>query len=191
MGQMTSIEISFYHDEAAKQGEQIATDMIKLYYLDGISTLDPVTVAYDKFVRERERIRAYSSKKLLREHPYCALHYLSSYYSTVYISRCSDLQRYLAIVGSEEYSGFFYQLCFAMAREMPDECFSACSRFIMTVTDHVEKTRAHYNGKSLQFKQISGYMSFDFDGNDDRYSPDIARWILLPRCIAVNGESPK
>ena len=188
---MTSIEISFDFDEGMKPGLEIARDMIKLYYLDGVSTLENIYIAYETFIRERERIRAYPTEKILQEHPYCALRYLSGCYSTVYISRCADLQRYLPGVGSEKYSGFFYHLCFALMREMPDMGFNAVSRFIMTVTDHVEKTRAFYDTKSLAFEQISGFMPFDDDSRDDDYSPDLAEWLLLPRCIAVNGEKVK
>ncbi len=191
MGQITRIEISFFYDEGMKPGLEIARDLIKFYYMDGISTLMSVYDVYEAFVRERERIRAYPTKKILEEHPYCALRYLSGCYSTVYIPRCADLQRYLPTVGSEDYSGFFYHLCFALMREMPDMGFDAFSRFIMTVTDHVEIIRAYYDTRTLGFEQISGYMPFEDDSQNDDYPMDTAEWILLPRCIAVNGEKVK
>ena len=66
MGQMTSIEISFDFDEGMKPGLEIARDMIKLYYLDGVSTLENIYIAYETFIRERERIRAYPTEKILQ-----------------------------------------------------------------------------------------------------------------------------
>ena len=138
MGQQTDIEI-FLHGGSVNQAYQVVADMIKFYYLDGITVLDRVGDVYSTFIKERERLRAYPESELLSEYPNCTLKRLSYYANVIDISRCSDLQRYLSTVGSD-YAGFFYDVCFALARELPTAEFSATSRFHMTVTDHIEET---------------------------------------------------
>ena len=182
MGQITDIEIFISNSGRMARSVRVVKDMIKLYYLDNITVLDRIDRVYDTFIRERERIRAYPDSKLLSEYPDCCLKRVSSYANTIYISRCSDLQRYLSPVGST-YAGFFYDVCIALAREIPDINFSANSRFVMTVTDHVEETWAYYNTEDLAFEQTSRYMY-----GDDDFHRSAARWKLLPRCIAVNKD---
>jgi hypothetical protein len=181
MGQQTDIEI-FLHGGSVNQAYQVVADMIKFYYLDGITVLDRVGDVYSTFIKERERLRAYPESELLSEYPNCALKRLSYYANVIDISRCSDLQRYLSTVGSD-YAGFFYDVCFALARELPTAEFSATSRFHMTVTDHIEETRARYDTEELVFEQTSYFLY-----GDGGYDRDVARWKLLPRCIAVNGK---
>lgn len=182
MGQMTDIEIFIPSSRCMERSVQVVNDMIKFYYLDSITVLDRIDRVYETFVRERERIRAYPDSKLLSEYPNCCLKRVSVYANTIFISRCSDLQRYLSPVGST-YAGFFYDVCIALARENPDIYFNAISQFIMTVTDHIEETRAYHDTEELVFEQTSRYMYGDGDSHTS-----IASWKLLPRCIAVNKD---
>ena len=182
MGQMTDIEIYVSgKGTAAKMAEEVVRDMIKFYYLDGITVLNRRVKVYDTFIRERERFREYPDSKLLSEYPDCCLKRVSRYMNTIYINRCDDLQRYTSPVGSE-YAGFFYDICLAIAHEIPDMYFSGNSRFIMTVTDHVEETEVHYNTEELVFRQTSSYLY----GDHDDFHSDVARWKLLPQCISVS-----
>lgn len=180
MGQQTDIEI-FIQAGSVKQATQVVADMIKFYYLDGISVLCRIGDDYSTFIKERERLRAYPESELLSEYPNCALKRLSYYGNTIYISRRSDLQRYISSVDSD-YAGFFYDVCFALARELPTSYISATSRFHMTVTDHIEETRCNYDTEELFFEQTSYFLY-----GDGGYDRDVARWKLLPRCVAVNG----
>ena len=182
MGQQTDIEIQI-GSRSIKRATQVVADMIKFYYLDGITVLNRIGNVYSTFIRERERFRAYPESELLSEYPNCALKRLSYYGNTIYVSRCSDLQRYLSTVDSD-YAGFFYDVCFAIARELSTVKFRATSRFHMTVTDHIEETEAYYDTEELVFEQTSYFLYGD--GGCDR---DVARWKLLPRCVAVNGEA--
>ena len=183
MGQQLYIDIYIHNRINMNQARNVVADMIKLYYLDGISTLDPKYFVYDSFLRKREMLRAYPDSQLIEEYPDCALKRLYASGNNIHIARCSDLQRYLAPVGSE-YSGFFYSICFAIAREFPTIGFDAESRFLMTVTDHVENTDASYDTEKIIFKQNS-YSIY----HDDDYTYDSARWKMLPQCIAINGKS--
>ena len=181
MGQMTDIEIYVTgKGVAAGMAEQVVRDMIKFYYLDGITVLHQRDNVFDTFIRERDRIREYPDSKLLSENPNCCLKRVSRYANTIYISRCDDLQRYLSPVGSN-YAGFFYDVCLAIAHEIPDMDFNGTSKFVMTVTDHVEEIGARYNTEELVFRQTSRYLY-----RDGGWHSSVARWKLLPRCIAVN-----
>lgn len=182
----TDIDIYLHRKGNGARAKRVVADMIKLYYLDGISTPAPRSAVYDTFIRERERLRAYPDEKLLGEHPDCALARLSFGLNTVHIRQCSDLQRDLS-PADPDCSGFFYDVCLALAREIPTCDFHALSRFSMTGTDRVEKIRASYDTEELIFEQISGMIPFDNDRRDGECPRKTARWKLLPRCIAVNG----
>ena len=183
MGQQLHIEIYIGSKRYVKQAEQIVADMIKLYYLEGISTLDSKYEVYRSFLQKRKMLREYPESKLLEQYPNCSIKRISTYGNSISIRYCSDLQSYLSPVGSD-YSGFFYSVCFAIMRELPTTPMSAESRFLMTVTDHIENTYARNTGEELVFSQES-YFKY----GDGGYRKDTASWRILPRCIAVNGKT--
>ena len=166
-----------------KQAKEIVADMIKLYYLDGISTFDSKYKVYESFLRKRKMLREYPEWKLLKEHPDCLVQRISTNKNHVFIRSCADLQQYLSPVGLD-YAGFFYDVCFAIVRELPMTPMHAESLPLRTFTDHVERTTAKYTGEELVFTKESYSRS-----QDDDYWKSSASWRMLPRCIAVNGET--
>lgn len=178
------LDISIYIGSRfdVEQAEEIVTDMIKLYYLDGISTFDSKYKVYEAFARKRKMLREYSESKLLEAFPDCSIQRISTDRNNIYIKSCADLQQYLSPVGLN-YSGFFYDVCFAILRELPMTPMRAESLSLSTVTDHVERTTAEYTGEELVFTKESYTRS-----HDDDYWKSSASWRMLPRCIAVNGE---
>ena len=191
MGQELDIDIhigseEFVESEFEKyvdQAENIVADMIKLYYLDSISTSQSKYEVFDTFLRKREMLRAYPESQLLDEYPDCALKRLSSSGNDIHITQCSDLQRTLPPADSDR-SGFLYDVCIAIWRELPTVPMNAESRLTMTDTDLVEKTEVRYTGEELIVTKTSYSLN-----HDDDCLQNSATWKMLPRCIAVNGKA--
>ena len=101
----------------------------------------------------------------------------------IHITQCSDLQRTLPPADSDR-SGFLYDVCIAIWRELPTVPMNAESRLTMTDTDLVEKTEVRYTGEELIVTKTSYSLN-----HDDDCLQNSATGKLLPRCIAVNGKA--
>ena len=74
MGQQLHIEIYIGSKRYVKQAEQIVADMIKLYYLEGISTLDSKYEVYRSFLQKRKMLREYPESNDKRSLPDASIH---------------------------------------------------------------------------------------------------------------------
>lgn len=166
MASITRIEVFFENNKAAKEAYNIAVDYIKSCYMDDLKHH-----GHEALVYERDKIRAYSTNKIMKDNPYCALHYIFLCgMGELNLSRCSDLQRYSMGIGSEDFSDFYLELCFAFAKLMPHEPFNAHSSFEMTVTGDTEDIYVNYDAKFLRFEMRKSYN-------------ETAKWMMAPKRV--------